>query len=178
MFDADSVDPEGMLIDRSDLREEDVEQIGALMNALADLRNVEDALSEASSKYMALNRTDMRALHYLIVCQNAGVVATPTSIAQHLGISTASTTKLLDRLESGRHVVRSAHPSDRRALAITITEGTKRAAMETVGRQQAKRFASAARLSPDEREVVMRFLADMTAELDVSSAEWAQEPKG
>ncbi len=174
MFDADSVDPEGFLIDRSSLRAEDVEQIGALMNALADLRLTEDALSAASSKYMELNRTDMRALHYLIVCQNEGVVATPTSISQHLGISTASTTKLLDRLEVGGHVVRSAHPNDRRALAITITEETKRAAMETVGKQQAKRFMSAARLSPAERDVVMRFLVDMTKELDVSTAEWAQ----
>lgn len=174
MFDADSVDPDGVLIDRSALNQEDVIQIGRLMNALAQLRRTEEALSAASSKYMALNATDMKALHYLIVCRNEGSIATPTSISNYLGISTASTTKLLDRLESGGHVVRAPHPTDRRALAITITDETKQAAMETVGKQQARRFLAAARLSAEERDVVLRFLADMTEELDLSNAPWAK----
>lgn len=175
MFDLESVDPEGVLIDAKRLSKAEVIQIGNLMNALADLKGAEDAVAEASTKYMDLNRTDMKALHYLIVCQNRGEVATPTAIAKHLGVSTASTTKLLDRLEDAGHVIRSPHPSDRRALAITITPGTRQAAMETVGKHQARRFEAAARLSFEEREVVLKFLRDMAAELDIGHAEWAGE---
>lgn len=46
--------------------------------------------------------------------------------------------------------------------------------METVGRQQAKRFHAAARLPGDERDVVIRFLRDMTAEITLRDESWAQ----
>lgn len=176
VYDVDSSDPRQILVDRSGVSPEDVAQISELMKALGALREAEQRLSEASRRFMRLNETDMRALHYLIVCMHRGVVATPGGIAQHLAISTASTTKLLDRLERGRHVVRAPHPSDRRALAITITPETHQAAMDTVGRQQAKRFHAAARLTSAERETVIRFLEDMTDEITLRDEPWLSEP--
>lgn len=173
LYDIDSADPSSMLIDRSHLSTDEVRQISALMAALGRLREAEQALSDASEKYMRLGRTDMRALHYLIVASHTGAIVTPGAIASHLAISTASTTKLLDRLESGGHIVRSPHPSDRRALTISVTDQTRQAAMETVGRQQAKRFHAAARLTPSERDVVIRFLDDMTAEISRGAERWA-----
>jgi DNA-binding MarR family transcriptional regulator len=122
---------------------------------------------------MRLNRTDMRTLHFLIASAHRGEVVTPSAIASHLGISTASTTKLLDRLERGGHITRESHPSDRRALVIRVTSETHQAAMSTVGRQQARRFNAAARLTPHEREVVIRFLTDMADELSLTHAPWA-----
>lgn len=46
--------------------------------------------------------------------------------------------------------------------------------MQTVGRQQAKRFYAAARLTRDEREAVIRFLEDMTGELSLTGSDWAE----
>lgn len=174
IYDVESADPRSTLIDRSGVDPEDLRQIGLVMGALGELRDAEQKLSLASRRYMRLNDTDMRALHYLIVCANRGATATPGGIATHLGISSASTTKLLDRLEKGGHIKRAPHPTDRRALAITITPETRQAAMETVGRQQAKRFYSAARLTPDERDVVIRFLSDMAQEITLRDEPWAQ----
>lgn len=174
IYDVDAADPASQLVDRSALDPTEVQEIGAVMAALGRLRTAEQTLSDASLKYMKLNETDMRALHYLIVASNTGTVATPGAIAIHLKISTASTTKLLDRLERAGHIVRAPHPSDRRALVITITAKTREAAMNTVGRQQAKRFHSAARLSAAEREVVIRFLDDMTEQLSITELPWAQ----
>ena len=168
-------DPEGRLIDRAAIGPEDVQQISELMTALGSLREAEQVISEASQRYMQLGPTDMRALHYLIVASNGGHVATPGAIASHLGISSASTTKLLDRLERAGHITRAPHPSDRRALAISITSATKEAAMQTVGRQHAKRFYAAARLTREERDVVIRFLNDMTEEIRLSDGDWASE---
>ncbi|WP_336501966.1 MarR family winged helix-turn-helix transcriptional regulator [Microbacterium paraoxydans] len=175
IYDVDASDPRSTLVDRSGVAPEDLRQIGRLMEALGGLREAEQRLSQASRRYMQLNETDMRALHYLIVCDNRAVVATPSGIAHHLGVSTAATTKLLDRLEKGGHIRRAPHPTDRRALAITITPETRHAAMETVGRQQAKRFYAAARLSAAEREVVIRFLLDMTEEITLRDEAWALE---
>ena len=46
--------------------------------------------------------------------------------------------------------------------------------MHTVGRQQAKRFYAAARLTADERTTVIRFLDDMTQEISITDEAWAQ----
>lgn len=174
MYYAESSDPRGELVDRSNISPVDMAQIGELMTALGRLRDAERQLLEASQEYMKLSEQDMRALHYLIVAEHEGVIATPGAIAQHLGISAASTTKLLNRLESGNHIVRAVHPADRRAFAITVTPQTREAAMTTMGRQQAKRIHSAARLTADERDAVTRFLNDMAREISVSAEDWAQ----
>lgn len=175
MYSVESNDPESILIDRSGLDEADVQQIGKVMGALGRLRDAEHHLSEASQKYMKLGRSDMRALHYLIVAHHSKAIVTPSAIATHLGISTASTTKLLDRLEAAGHIERGPHPSDRRALAITITDETRDAATHTVGRLQAKRFHAAVRLSPAERDVVIRFLDDMTDQITLRNEAWLAE---
>jgi DNA-binding MarR family transcriptional regulator len=173
IYHVDVSDPSGELVDRAGASEDDIREISDLMQALGGLRDAEQKLSEASLRYMKLNQTDMRALHFLIAFENSGATATPGVIAAHLGISTASTTKLLDRLERRGHIRRSPHPSDRRALAIAITPETRRSAIETVGRHQARRFAAAARLSSEEREIVRRFLADMTTEIALGDVPWA-----
>lgn len=173
IYDVEASDPRSSLIDRSGMSPEDLRQISLLMGAIGELREAEQRISLASRRYMQLNDTDMRALHYLIVCANREAIATPSGIAQHLGISTAATTKLLDRLEKSSHIARAPHPTDRRALAITISKETRLAAMETVGKQQSKRFYAAARLSSQEREVVIRFLTDMTNEIALRDESWA-----
>lgn len=174
LYDVEASDPRSELVDRSGMDAEQVHQVNELMSALARLREAEQRLSEASLRYMKLNQTDMRALHYLIVAANRGTIVTPGAIAAHLKISTASTTKLLDRLERADHITRQRHPTDRRALAILITPETQEAAMHTVGRQQAKRFYAAARLTAEERTTVIRFLDDMTQEISITDEAWAQ----
>lgn len=174
LYDVNASDPQSELVDRAGMDPAELRHIGDVMAALGRLRSAENELSDASLKYMQLNQSDMRALHYLIVSANTQQTATPGAIAAHLKISTASTTKLLDRLEKAGHIIRQPHPSDRRALAISITAKTKQAAMETVGRQHAKRFQAAARLTPAERDVVIRFLDDMSAELALGDVAWAQ----
>lgn len=175
LYDVESNDPESRLIDRTQMSPQELSEIGHLMAALGRLRDAEQLLTEASQEYMKLGRSDMRALHYLIVARHGGTIITPSAIAAHLNISSASTTKLLDRLESGGHIVRTPHPTDRRALAITITDTTHEAAMQTVGRLQSKRFHAAARLTSEERAAVTRFLEDMTEQIAIRNETWASE---
>ncbi len=163
MHDPRVTDPRQELVNRADLDEASLDQIVRVMDAMRDWRQAETRMSEASRKYMKLGETDMRALRFLISAHNQGILATPGAISDHLGISSASTTKLLDRLERGGHITRSPHPTDRRALVIHVTDETRVVARETVGRQHARRFYAAARLTPEEREVVIRFLSDLSA---------------
>ena len=163
MHDPRVFDEAAELVDRAGLDDADIDQIVRLMQSLRDWHDAARRMSEASSRYMKLNETDMRALRFLIAARNQGEIATPGALSDYLGISSASTTKLLDRLERGGHIVRAPHPSDRRALAITVTDETRAVARESVGRLHARRFAVAAALSPEEREVVISFLDALSA---------------
>lgn len=169
MFSLASSDPKGELIDRTGLDVEALEQIDRIMAEMGHLRAVERKISRASQDYMKLNETDMRAIRFLISAQHTQTAVTPSMLAKHLKITTASVTKLIDRLENGGHVVRAPHPTDRRSLCITVTRDTHLAAREQVGRHHASRFGAALRLSPAEREVVIRFLAETASDLENSS---------
>lgn len=175
LFSLDSSDRHQELVDRTGMSESDIAQVDALMGALSRLRAAEQELSEASLRYMKLGETDMRALHFLIVCENTGTLATPGAITQALEISSASTTKLLDRLERAGHIRRAPHPSDRRALVITIEPATRASAIRTVGATQARRVDAVRRLTYAERETVIRFLEDMASEISLADAEWIHE---
>jgi DNA-binding MarR family transcriptional regulator len=175
LYDVNSTDPRSELVDRSEMHPEDVGQITRLMNALSGLREKEKALAEASEKYMKLSAQDMRALHFLIVANHRAEVVTPGMLGTHLEMSPASITKLLNRLEKGGHIVRHVHPVDRRAFSIEVTDGTRASAMETVGRQHAKRFHAAARLTREQREVVIDFLEDMAREMSLEDVDWTKE---
>jgi DNA-binding MarR family transcriptional regulator len=166
------------LIDVSQIDEATMTEINAIMGALGRLRDAERRLMDETQRYMKLGETDMRALHFLMVCENRSTLATPGMISAHLGVSAASTTKLLDRLERGNHVVRHPHPSDRRALVVTVTPETRRAATQSVGRQQARRVYAAARLTSSERLAVARFLDDMAAELLSGSEQLGEREDG
>lgn len=146
------------LIDRTRLSDADLEQCVRVMESLHEWQEAARALSEASKRYMKLNESDMRAIRMLIRAQKQHQIVTPKDIAREVGISSASTTKLVDRLIAGGHLVRVPHPTDRRTTCIEVTEHTRRSAHDTIGRQHARRFAAAASMSREDRDAVIRFL--------------------
>lgn len=160
---------ESDLVDRSHLAEADIDQCVRVMEALRGWQEAARTLSEASKRYMKLNESDMRAIRMIIRAQQQGRLVTPKDIAHEVGISSASTTKLVERLVAGGHLLRTQHPSDRRTVCIEVTESTRISAHETIGRQHARRFAAAAAMSPDDREAVIRFLTALSD---------ADEPQG
>ncbi|RCS95372.1 MarR family transcriptional regulator [Brevibacterium aurantiacum] len=141
----------------------------SVMEALHHWREADRALSEASRRFMRLNESDMRAIRMLMQAQKQGLVITPKDIAHEVGISSASTTKLIDRLVAAGHLTRAPHPEDQRTICINVTPQTAQAARETIGCQHSRRFAAAAAMSSEEREVVVRFLTALAE---------ADEPQG
>jgi DNA-binding MarR family transcriptional regulator len=168
IFNLASSDPRSELIDRTGLGKDVLEQIDRIMAEMGRLRAVERKISRASQRYMKLNETDMRAIRYLISAKNTEMAVTPSMLAKQLGVTTASMTKMIDRLEGAGHVLRTAHPTDRRSLCLTVTQDTHMAAREQVGRHHAARFGAAARLTAPEREIVIRFLAETAQDLENS----------
>lgn len=171
MLDPRVIDPDQSLVNYSGMDDGEIEQIVRVLDGIRRWRESEQRTSFYSRTRMKLNETDMKALRFLVVAKNQGTIVTPGQLADHLHISTASTTKLLDRLEAAGHIQRAPHPTDRRALTIAITAKTHAQVHEGVGRLHAHRFEVAAALSPSERETVIRFLGDL-----VSSAPVPEDP--
>lgn len=165
-FSLSSSDPKSELVDRSGMSPQDLDQIDLIMAQMGRLRAVERKISQASQRFMKLNETDMRALRLLIAAKHQGDFVTPGQLAMHLNVSSASVTKMLDRLEKGGHLTRKPHPKDRRSQCLEITAETHLAAREQVGKVHAVRFEAARRLSTKEREVVIRYLAESADDLE------------
>lgn len=110
---------------------------------------------------MDMNATDLAALRMLIVREQRGEAVSPHDIAEHLAISTASTTKLLDRLTDSGHVQRQAHPSDRRSRVIVLTEGARADFYRHFGARMGRMRGAMHAYSDDELRAVVRFFGDM-----------------
>lgn len=171
------IDPDQELVSFEGLGDEEIAQIVHVLAAMRNWREAEQEISFRSRNEMKLNETDMKALRFLVAAKNQGVLVTPSGLADHLHISTASTTKLLDRLEQAGHIQRGPHPTDRRALVITITQQTHEQVRDSVGRMHAHRFDVAASLTPREREVVIRFL-ERLGETDPGAADESETAQG
>jgi len=161
LHDAATMDPEGTLLERGRLTPAEVAEITEVMEALRAWKDEESRQNKASSDYMALSERDMRALRFIMAGARSHTVVTPAMVAEYVGITSAAVTKMLDRLQAAGHIERAPHPSDRRAIALSVTPHTRASARSQVGVLHARRFAAAARLSPAERRAVIRFLTDL-----------------
>ncbi len=158
------------LIDRSGLSSVDVEQSFRVLEGLREYQRAARVLREASKRYMKLNESDMRAIRMIVRSTDQNLIVTPKDIAREVGISSASTTKLVDRLVESGHLIRVPHPRDRRTTCVQVTESTRQSAHDTIGRQHARRFAVAAAMSAEDREAVIRFF-DAMVEADLPQGE-------
>ncbi|WP_405218843.1 MarR family winged helix-turn-helix transcriptional regulator [Agrococcus sp. Ld7] len=163
MLDPRRMDATSQLVSELGLDDREVEEIVSLFQSLRSWHATAEAHSEAGRRYMQLGENDMRAIRFIMSVTRDGSVVTSTMLAQHLGITGPSVTKLLDRLERAGHVRRTEHPTDRRALSLIVTEHTRSAATATVGRDHARRFAVAAAMTSEDRRAATRFLHALAA---------------
>lgn len=139
-----------------------------VMSAMEAVRAFTDAMDHMHGGVrgeMAMNATDLAALRMLVVREQRGDRVSPHEIAEHLSISTASTTKLLDRLTESGHVQRLPHPDDGRARTVVLTDVARTEFFRHFGqRMRRMRYAMGA-FGDDELRTVVRFLGEMEAAL-------------
>jgi DNA-binding MarR family transcriptional regulator len=136
---------------------------------LTAVRALSDALDRMYGDLkgrMDMNATDLAALRMLIVREQRGEAVSPHDMARHLRISTASTSKLLDRLSESGHIERRPHPHDRRARVVVLTDASRREFSAQFGSHLAAMREVAEGYSDDELEAVTRFLTDLSESID------------
>jgi DNA-binding MarR family transcriptional regulator len=132
-----------------------------VMQAVRALSDAMDRMHGDMKGDMDMNASDLSALRMLIMREQRGEAVSPHDVAHHLRISTASTTKLLDRLSAAGHIERRPHPSDRRARVIVLTPRSRQAFFEHFGdRLQAMRGV-ADRYTDEELAAIARFLGEL-----------------
>lgn len=132
-----------------------------VLNALRAYRTVESGLRRRLSRRLRINETDLAALRYLLSVWQRDQGASPKDLALALGISSASTTLVIDRLEKALFIRRRRHPVDRRAVILEPGEKATdefRAAFDIEKRGV---LAAADDLTSEETETVTRFLRNM-----------------
>lgn len=141
----------------------------AVMVAMQGIRAFSDAMDRMHSSMkgdMAMNSTDLAALRMLIMREQRGILVRPNDVARHLRISTASTTKLLDRLSESGHVVRRPHPKDGRARVLVLTESSRAEFFRIFGETMTAMRGVAIGYSEDELAVIARFMAEISTAID------------
>lgn len=150
---------------RADDESTDSSRVDAILAALGENRDAGLASDRRAREALALGRNDFAVVRYLIESERRGVVLTPGEIAHALGVSTAATTALIDRLEAAGFVRRERHPTDRRSVIVraALQEGSEvhRIAM---ARDSAERRVIAA-LPPRARKALLDALESLTAAL-------------
>jgi DNA-binding MarR family transcriptional regulator len=132
-----------------------------VLTAFRRYRTAEQAMRKRTRDSMGMGETDLLALRYLLQAQQEGQMLSPRDLARILGISSASVTVLIDRLEKSGHVERRSHLTDRRSIVIVATPGSDEEVRATLGSMHARMLEIAEALPAEHARIVHDFMVAM-----------------
>ncbi|WP_338067959.1 MarR family winged helix-turn-helix transcriptional regulator [Microbacterium sulfonylureivorans] len=138
-----------------------------LLQAFRLYRAAEVAMRRRTRDAMAMGENDLLTLRYLLKAVREDRLVSPAELARYLGVSTASMTVIIDRLEKSGHVRRGPHPTDRRSIVVIPTVETDEEVRRTLGAMHVRMLDAVSGMTPDETRIVMDCLARMQAAVDV-----------
>ena len=95
---------------------------------IRDLLTVSEEFEAYVGRELTVNPTDLLAMEHLI--QDGPL--TPTDLSRRLGVSTAATTTIIDRLTAVGHVERVPNPNDRRGILVVPAPASVERAMGAI----------------------------------------------
>lgn len=116
-----------------------------------------------------MHPTDVRALICLLDAERAGESATAGLVAARLGLNTAGTTAVLDRLERLGLVARTRDPHDRRRVLLIIEDRAKALGWSSFGPLIDRTTAPLRMFDPAQTAAVRTFLESALAALTESA---------
>jgi DNA-binding MarR family transcriptional regulator len=112
----------------------------------------------AMGRKLGLNITESECLSLLRIKG----ISTPTELARYTGLTTGSTTTMLDRLEKAGFITRRHNPNDRRGVLIEINSETAVTTAPLVAGVQKAHKELIASYSATELEIIADFLTRFT----------------
>jgi len=128
----------------------------------------------AVARKLGLNSTDWECLSMLSIKG----VSTPTELARYTGLTSGSTTAMLDRLEDAGYITRKANPDDRRGLLIELTGKWAESAGPLVRDVQQAHRKLIASYTDEQLETIADFLTRFTRNVTESIERIEEDPSG
>jgi DNA-binding MarR family transcriptional regulator len=132
-------------------------RMSGTLAALQELIDVAEAVPPAVARRAGLSTSELHSLRHLSASPMG-----PVELARVLGVTSAASSGVVDRLVARGHAERRPHPEDGRRTEVVITDSGR---AEVLSRLQPM-FASLAALDNDltdeQREVVERYLRGAT----------------
>ncbi|HUR02775.1 MAG TPA: MarR family transcriptional regulator [Nonomuraea sp.] len=148
---------------------------------LEALRSHAMAFNELGRKLGAqagLHVTDANALVEILGAQDSGQPLTQTQLSQRIGLSTAATSSLLNRLENAGHVRRARDSADRRLVTLHSTDSAEALVDRFFDPLVERMSALADTYPPQTLAAFTRFLEEICATMTAYAGEVAQrEPR-
>ncbi|WP_246093066.1 MarR family winged helix-turn-helix transcriptional regulator [Subtercola boreus] len=137
-----------------------------VLEALHMYRAAEAAMRRRTGSAMGLGDNDLLALRFILDQRAAGHPVASKDITRYLGISSASTTVLIRRLESGGFIERRENSADRRSSEIVPTQAAEGDTGPLLAVAQNHMAAATQTLTAEEARIVSRFLTTMRTTVD------------
>ena len=137
-----------------------------LLTALRRYRAAEAELRKRARKTSSMNDTDLSALRYLLSAAASSRALSAKDLASLLEISSPSVSAMVERLERIGYIRRTAHPTDRRAFLIEVTDAGAAEVSAAVGPLHERMIEVVESMPAAEAVAVHRFLTAMTAALE------------
>jgi DNA-binding MarR family transcriptional regulator len=129
----------------------------ATLDALDELIRAAASVEPAVARRAGLSTSELQALRYLVDGSRG-----PVELSHLLGVTSAASSGVVDRLAARGHVRRRRHPADGRRTQVEIT-GSGRQALDSLLEPMQARLADVdASLGADERAAVGRYLTRVT----------------
>lgn len=142
----------------------------AVLSAYRRFRAADAAMLARIRSETRMSDNELSILRFLV--QEAGRErdVMPREISRHLGISSASTTALIDRLERAGMVARVSHPTDRRSILIAATPEAEEVLASTVEAFEERIVALTNGLDETERRDVIAYLTALADAADATTS--------
>ncbi|MBO9704588.1 MAG: MarR family transcriptional regulator [Arthrobacter sp.] len=137
---------------------------GETVKLLREFTVAAERARESMRRELGVNATDLAALEYLLIESDAWGV-TASVLGKQLGLSSASTTILVSRLERADYLRREPAPRDRRANLLFPTERAQ-SLLRSIVEHQTEALAAVVRsFDREDLDVVEEFLGASIAAL-------------
>lgn len=114
------------------------------------------------SRTTGLHATDVRALVSLLDAERAQIAATPTWLAQQLGMTSQATTAVIHRLEAAGHVERLRSRTDGRSARLQVSDSAVDLGWRFFGPLLDRMIATTQTLDPDQQKLVNGYLTTVS----------------
>ncbi len=132
-----------------------------VVKAVSDLSESGAASERAALHSLGIGPNDAKVLRFLLAREDGDEPVTPRLLAEMLGISSAATTALIDRLADAGWVERVPFPGDRRSIVVRATIDDASPARHLLAVRRSSVAEAASRLGAAERRVIADFLDEV-----------------